>query len=143
MRATFDFDKNSLNNFDRKCQVAISKVGFGTKKATIAACEDILNASLAQVPSETGTLESSGFWEIDGNWRTGWTGVVGYGGHYNPINPKTGKPASYYMMYVHENLNATHIVGKAKFLEDPAREYARVNFPRTVFKYASESLADL
>ena len=45
------------------------------------------------------------------------------------------------MVKVHEDLSAYHSTGKAKFLEDPVREYAKENFPRTVFTYAKESLA--
>ena len=144
MRGTFSIgiDNKSLNDFNKACNVTLSKVGMGTKKATKAACEEILNASLEQVPRDTNTLAMSGFYEITGNWRTGWHGVVGYGGSYDPINPKTGKPASSYMVEVHENLHARHVIGKAKFLEDPVREYAKENFPRTVFKYAQESLAN-
>jgi hypothetical protein len=69
--------------------------------------------------------------------------IIGYGGNGNPINPKTGYPASSYMLAVHEDLLAFHPVGKAKFLEDPVRDYAARNFKRTVFKYAQESLATM
>lgn len=145
MRATlnFAFDKESLNNFDRQCNVAISKVGNGSRKALVAACDDILDRSLAQVPVETSTLQLSAFWEVTGHYKTGWNGIVGYGGNGDPVNPITGKPASSYMMAVHEDLSARHPIGKAKFLEDPAREYAREKFPRTVFKYVQESLASM
>jgi hypothetical protein len=47
------------------------------------------------------------------------------------------------MVVVHEDLDVYHPVGKAKFLEDPVREYADKNFKRTVFKYAKESLAGM
>ena len=47
------------------------------------------------------------------------------------------------MVAVHEDLTAFHVTGKAKFLEDPVREYAANNFQRTVFKYAKESLAGM
>lgn len=145
MRGTFSIglEPNALSNFDRECNVAISKVGNGSRKALIAACEDILEESLSQVPRDTETLASSSFYEITGHWRTGWEAVIGYGGSYDPINPKTGKPASSYMVEVHENLKAYHPIGKAKFLEDPVRQYVKSNFPRTVFKYAQESLANL
>lgn len=143
MRATFNFsvDKSSVNNFKANCDVAISKVGNGSRKALIAACEEILDESMKQVPFDTGTLMQSAFYEITGHWRTGWNAVIGYGGNGDPVNPKTGKPASYYVMAVHEDLEAYHPLGKAKFLEDPAREYARKKFPRTVFKHVQESLA--
>lgn len=145
MRGTLDFsfDKKSLSDFDAQCTVAISKLGNGSRKSLVAACEEILGESMAQVPLDTSTLMLSAFWEITGHWKTGWNAVIGYGGNGDPINPKTGKPASSYMVAVHENLNAHHPIGKAKFLEDPVREYAREKFPRTVFKYAQESLASM
>jgi len=145
MRATlnFSFDKASLNNFNNRCDVAISKLGNGSRKSLVAACEEILDESMTQVPIDTTTLMLSAFWEISGHWKTGWDAIVGYGGNGDPVNPKTGKPASAYMMAVHEDLSVSHPIGKAKFLEDPVREYAKQKFPRTVFKYAQESLADM
>lgn len=145
MRGTFDFqfDEKSLRDFNAKCEVAISKLGNGSRKALVAACEEILGESMAQVPLDTSTLMMSAFWEVEGNYKKGWNAVIGYGGNGDPINPKTGKPASSYMLAVHEDLTKHHPIGKAKFLEDPVREYAARNFPRTVFKYARESLADL
>lgn len=138
---TFEFDKKSLNQFEANLNVALSKVGNGSRKALVAACEEILEASLAQVPQDTSTLASSAFWEITGHWKTGWNATVGYGGNLDPVNPKTGKPASSYMLAVHEDLNAHHPIGKAKYLEDPVRDYATRKFPRTVFKYTRQSLS--
>lgn len=139
---TFEFDKKSLNQFEANLNVALSKVGNGSRKALVAACEEILEASLAQVPRDTNTLALSAFWEITGHWKTGWNATIGYGGSMDPINPITGKPASSYMLAVHEDLNAHHPIGKAKYLEDPVRDYATSRFPRTVFKYARQSLSN-
>lgn len=140
---SFSFDKQSLDKFDAQCNVALSKLGNGSRKALVEACNVILGESMAQVPQETSTLLMSAFWEVNGHYTTGWNAIIGYGGNGDPINPKTGKPASSYMMAVHENLSAHHPIGKAKFLEDPVREYAATNFPRTVFKHAQESLANI
>lgn len=145
MRATinFSFDKASLNDFNKQCNIAISKLGNGSRKALVAACDEIMNESMAQVPVDTTTLMLSAFWEVTGDYKTGWNAILGYGGNGDPVNPKTGKPASSYMLAVHEDLNAYHPIGKAKFLEDPVRDYAKEKFPRTVFKYAQESLAGM
>lgn len=145
MRGTIDisFDEKSFRDFDARCNVAISKLGNGSRKALAAACEEILGESMAQVPQDTSTLLLSAFWEINGHWKTGWDAVIGYGGNGDPVNPKTGKPASSYMVAVHEDLNVHHPIGKAKYLEDPVRAYAMERFPRTVFKYAKDSLADM
>lgn len=143
MRTTFsfEFDRKSFTEFNANCNVAISKVGNGSRKALVQACEEILGMSMAEVPLETSTLMLSAFWEVTGHYKTGWNAVVGYGGNGDPINPISGRPASEYMLAVHENLQAYHKIGKAKYLEDPVKEYAKENFPRTVFKYAQESLA--
>lgn len=144
----FDFNKESLNKFNATCEIAIRNVATGTKKATIAACEEILSESKEQVPKLTNTLLQSAFYEVHRRSDTSssyyaYEGTVGYGGNGDPVNPNTGERASSYMLAVHENLSAKHPNGKAKFLEDPVREYAANKFERTVFKYAQESLADL
>jgi hypothetical protein len=150
MRATIDFQfpKSELQKFDATCQIAIQNVFRGTKKATTAAAQEILGESMAQVPKETYTLLMSAYYEVsrrsDTALSTGaYEAIIGYGGNGDPINPKTGRSASSYMLAVHEDLSATHVNGKAKFLEDPVREYAANNFQRTVFKYAQESLATM
>lgn len=146
--AEFTFSRQELNAFAARCEFAIRNIDRGTKKATIAAAEEIMNESKRQVPKLTKTLLSSAFYEVTRRTDTAATtwayeALLGYGGNGDPINPVTGKPASYYMVAVHEDLDAFHPVGKAKFLEDPVREYADKNFKRTVFKYAKESLASM
>lgn len=150
MKASFNFsfDRKSISSFNAACEVAIRNLGRGTKKATIAACEEILANSKEQVPKDTLTLLNSAFYEVRRRTDTAATtyvyeGTVGYGGNGDPINPRTGKRASTYMVEVHEDLSVVHRNGKAKFLEDPVREYAQANFNRTVFKYAKESLASM
>ena len=150
MRAMIDFKfpKSELQKFDATCQIAIQNVFKGTKKATTAAAQEILSESMAQVPKETYTLLMSAYYEVarrsdaaPSTWS--YEAIIGYGGNGDPINPKTGMPASSYMLAVHEDLSAIHVNGKAKFLEDPVREYAANNFKGTVFKYAQESLASM
>lgn len=145
---SFEVDKKTVQDFESRCEVAIRNVLRGTKKATEVAAREILEASLEEVPSVTATLASSGFYEVSRRTDTSasyyvYEAVIGYGGNGDPINPNTGQPASYYMMAVHEDLTAIHPNGKAKFLEDPVREYATKKFNRTVFKYAQESLAGM
>lgn len=140
MRATLKFEANSLPDFHGKISTTITKVGWGTKKATKAACEDILDLSLQMVPRDTNTLASAASYRIGGHWRTGFYGEVGYCIDKDPVNPKTGKAASSYVLAVHEDLGATHPVGGAKFLENAVRQYSKENFPRTVMKYVGEEL---
>lgn len=142
MRVTMNLSAKQLSTFSAECEAVISKVGNGSRKACVEACRVISESSLNQVPRDTETLALSQFWEVTGHYKTGWIGTVGYGGNGDPVNPKTGRKASSYMLAVHENLSAIHVYGKAKFLEDPIREYARENFPRTVMKYVRQALVD-
>lgn len=146
--AEFSFSRQDINRFAATCDFAIRNIGRGTKKATEAAAKEIMDESKRQVPKLTETLLASAFYEVTRRTDTAATtwayeALLGYGGNGNPINPLTGEPASSYMVAVHENLDVFHPVGKAKFLEDPVREYADKNFKRTVFKYAKESLAGM
>ena len=150
MRGEFriSFKGENFRNFDGRCQAAIRNVFRGTKKATIAASEEILANSIKQVPKLTETLKQSAFYEVHRRADTAPTtwayeATIGYGGNGDPINPISGQPASQYMVVVHEDYTVSHPVGNAKFLENPVREYAAKNFKRTVFTHAKESLADM
>lgn len=140
MRVTFDMRGSQLDRFYANCDAIITKVGNGSRKALIEACNIISEESLNQVPRDTNTLALSQYWEVTGNYRTGWSATIGYGGNGDPVNPKTGKAASSYMLAVHEDLTVVHIHGKAKFLEDPIRDFARERFPRTVFKHVQGAI---
>ena len=140
MRVMFDLRGKQLNEFYANCEAMVSKVGNGSREALVEACNVISEASLNQVPRDTETLALSQFWEVTGNYKTGWIANIGYGGNGDPVNPKTGKRASSYMLAVHEDLTAIHVHGKAKFLEDPIKDYARSRFPRTVFKYVQDAM---
>ena len=121
MRVTMDVN---FNKFHKKCEAAISKVAQSTKKATIAACEEIMFESLKQVPRDTETLASSAFYGIKHAPDYGFEATLGYGG--TAINPKTGVPVMDYAVVVHEDLDAFHPVGKAKFLENPITVFASI-----------------
>lgn len=150
MRAfvTLTFEKRELKTFDAACAIAVRNIGRGTKKATEISAQEIMQMSKEQVPRLTQTLLASAYYEVHRRSDTAATtwayeATLGYGGNGDPTNPKTGMPASSYMVAVHEDLSATHVNGKAKFLEDPVREYGNNSFKRTVFKYARESLASM
>jgi hypothetical protein len=109
--------------FERYLQAALDHVETGSKKATIAACEEIKKMTLQEVPRASNTLASSFFYNVEGKYRN-FEATLGYGGPNDRVNPKTGQKASEYMIAVHEDLDANHPNGgKAKFLEDPLREY--------------------
>lgn len=86
----------------------------------------------------------------DGKWKYNGTFTRSTPGHYakkkvglikghgvgDAINPKNGLPASAYAAVVHEDLDMPHPRGgKAKFLEDPVRNYAASKFKNTVTHY--------
>jgi len=135
MRVTMDIN---YSKFHKKCEATISKVARSTYTATEEACEDIMEESLRQVPKDTGALASSAFYDIRKAEDYGYEATLGYGG--SVINPKTGIPVMDYAVIVHEDLEAFHPIGKAKFLEDPIRDYAAEKFPRTVIKHVKPTL---
>lgn len=60
----------------------------------------------------------------------------------NNVNPKTGLPASTYAARVHEDLDMPHPRGgKAKFLEDPIRNWAAGKFARTAMTYWGSAIS--
>jgi hypothetical protein len=135
MRVTIDVN---FSKFHKKCEATISKVARSTHAATEEACEDIMKESLRQVPRDTETLANSAFYNIQKAKDYGYEAILGYGG--SAINPKTGVPVMDYAVVVHEDLEAVHPIGKAKFLEDPIRDYASEKFPRTVIKHVGPAL---
>ena len=140
MRVTLDLTGKQLHEFYARCDAIVSKVGNGSRKALIEACNKISEDSLNQVPRDTETLALSQYWEVTGSYKTEWVATIGYGGNGDPVNPKTGKRASSYMVAVHEDLSVMHVHGNAKFLEIPIRTYAAQNFPRTAIKHIQEAL---
>lgn len=81
--------------------------------------QGIIMASQPLVPVDTGALRASSYVtqpRVEGSVIRV---ELGYGGPAAQINPKSGEPASGYALYVHENLEAHHPVGQAKYLEVP------------------------
>lgn len=124
--------KFNYKDFEKGIAAAISKVERGTKKATVAACEEILEESLKEVPRETDTLAQSADYTVKQAGRQ-FEGEITYGVTKNPENPKTNNLASEYAVIVHEDMSAVHFQGKAKYLEDPVLQFAS-KFPRSYRK---------
>lgn len=83
--------------------------------------DEVIDASLEQIPRKTGALANSTFKDS----KTTDTSVqvtFGYGGGNEQVNPETGVSTAEYAVEVHEDLQAMHPNGKAKFLEDPSNE---------------------
>lgn len=151
MRVDFYISPNEQRKFASSLEVLLRNVGRATKSGTEQACREILEESLAQVPRDTGTLASTAFYTVQRRAGVkGYTyeGIVGYAGmagagySNDRVNPKSRAAASAYAFKVHEDLSAFHPNGgKAKFLEDPVREYAASRFKRvaeTHWRYAIE-----
>lgn len=86
--------------------------------------QGIMSQSRPLVPVLTGALRASGYVDepvIEGAELTGQRVSVklGYGGVASKVNPVTGERAGVYALPVHENLEAFHHVGMAKYLEVP------------------------
>jgi len=101
----------------------LSKVGdrafFLLGRELYLEAQGIMTASGPLVPVDTAALKGSGYVkppERDGNKVTV---ELGYGGPAAQINPKTGQSTDGYALFVHENLEAHHPVGGAKYLELP------------------------
>ena len=81
--------------------------------------QGIIAESQGLVPVDTTALKSSAYTAEPVYDGTEVKVVFGYGGPAAQINPKTGELTDSYALYVHENLDAFHKVGTAKFLEMP------------------------
>lgn len=145
-RLSISFNKSDTENFEKYCEAAIRNVGRGTKSATEKMCQDILKESQRQVPKDTNTLRDSGYYKVSRRTDTAasswlYEGIIGYGGNGDPSNPKSKSVASDYMVKIHEDFSLTHTNGKAKFLEDPVREYSDGKFYDTFFKLIAGALS--
>ena len=79
----------------------------------------VQRASIETCPVDTGALHNSSYVSepvLDGNHLSI---EIGYGGVATQINPISGQPTTTYALAVHENLQAHHKVGTAKYLEHP------------------------
>lgn len=119
-RAELKLDVKSL---EKVLNATVMKLDPVSKKATEELCKAIYEESLKLVPKDTGTLASSAYYTVLGNFKTGFVGYIGYGGNGNRFNPKSRRRASEYMIVVHEDLSVQHKNGQAKFLEMPVRRF--------------------
>lgn len=97
----------------------VVRVRKEAKKIVLNEAQEIMDESLNEVPRDTGALASSAFLEKQANGDV----LFGYGSTKEQLNPKTKQVTSEYMVAVHERLDVTHPIGKAKFLEDPMNRH--------------------
>ena len=84
--------------------------------------QKVLADSLPLVPVDTGTLRASGYVTEPKREGDQVTIEIGFGGPAAKINPVSGESSDSYAIFVHENLEAHHPVGQAKFLEQPLNQ---------------------
>ena len=87
--------------------------------------QGIVEASATLCPVDTSALRSSRYVQPPAFTSDKVRVEMGYGGPAAKINPKTGESTDAYALFVHENLEAHHPVGTAKFLELPFNQATR------------------
>jgi len=92
--------KKVMANMDKTAK----KIDSKTEKAITDVANDILKDAMIDCPVETGQLRRSGTVENPKTNRASITVEIGF--------------HTKYALYVHEDQNAHHTTGKAKFLED-------------------------
>ena len=106
--ANWKVELEGMDKLQKMLKVGGTQATTALARAVYTEANKIFFDSQAQVPIDTGALRASGIVTkpyISGNTVTV---EIGYGGAAAP-----------YAAIVHEDLEANHEVGKAKFLEDP------------------------
>lgn len=114
--------KLDIKSVEKVLNVTVMTLDKASKEAVTEACKKIYEESLKLVPRDTGTLASSAYYTVLGNFKTGFVGYIGYGGGMK-YNRKSRAPASSYMIKIHEDVTLRHTNGQAKFLELPMRRF--------------------
>lgn len=91
----------------KKLNKSISEISSVVEDALLDCGNDLQQKAQDLTPVDTGALRSSAFTETDRQGKNP-SVIVGY--------------TEEYAIFVHENLEAHHPVGQAKFLEQPLRE---------------------
>lgn len=100
---------DGINQVKASLAAAAARAAKGFERGLVKAGLTLQRESQLLVPVDTGNLKNSASTRKEGS---GFETVV-----------SVAYSASY-SLFVHENLEAHHPVGQAKFLEQPAREYA-------------------
>ena len=116
-------DKAVIANLKKLAQECPESVA----RAMYTNAEFLMTESKKEVPVDTGTARSSGFVDEPKITSSSISVTLGYGGPASKVNPKGGTAADY-IEILHEDTQAHHTTGKAKFLEDPVRRNAKTFF---------------
>jgi hypothetical protein len=118
-----DIKMHGLNKLQKRMLKYAEKRPHEFAAALYQEAEEIMtDAKENYVPVDLGTLRGSGFIKVKGD-----TFIIGFGG-----------PAASYAVYVHENLQAHHPVGQAKYLEVPFRKKQQGMVLRLIKKLKSK-----
>lgn len=116
-------DKRSIQTFRHKLNMLANVVSEDMVNVAIEFGEEVLAASNALIPVDTGTAaQAAGIKQEPA--RTGVRVRVGYAVAKDPINPRTGEAASSYITTLHEDLVTPHANGQAKFFETAIAQHS-------------------
>ena len=119
---TFKFDVRGAEDIRRKLGFLGNYGIEAVKRALTRHAEKVMTEAKEMTPVDTGTLMSTGRVappEMDGNTITV---MLGFGG------PAGGKDVNYALV-VHENMQAHHPRGQAKYLETPMKAHSNEVLP--------------
>lgn len=118
----FSVEFDGLDKLIRQLGAYTRSVQKAVHAAIYQEGEELMSDSKPLVPVDEGNLRSSGFVtfpqeDVDGDVfvDVGFGGPAGSGNHGGETNLEDVG----YAVYVHENLEARHTVGQAKYLEQP------------------------
>lgn len=116
-------DKRSIQTFRNKLDMLANVVSDDMLNVAIEFGEEVLAASNALIPVDTGTAaQAAGIKQEPA--RTGARVRIGYAVQKDPINPRTGESASSYITTLHEDLSTPHANGQAKFFETAIAQHS-------------------
>ncbi len=112
---------NGLDSARRRLVYFKNKFPHEVAAALKTEAELTMTESKKEVPVDTGALKDSGFVDEPKIQGDNISIRLGYGGVATK-REANGEITVTYAIIVHEDLNAHHTVGKAKFLEDPLKK---------------------
>lgn len=122
-------DRKSLQRLQKNLMVLTQEVDASLGDAQRQTADAIMRQSVAEIPRRTGTAALSRYISEPDIGTESIRTAFGYAPpDNNPINPETGKPASNYIVEIHEDFTVPLQTGKQKFLEDPLMDHQQTYF---------------
>lgn len=117
-------DKRCIRSFQNDCSFLANVVSEDMASAAVESAEEILAASNALIPVDTGTAAQIAGVMVEPAYN-GARVRAGYGVNGDATNPRTGESASSYITQLHEDLSVAHSNGQAKFLETAIAQHTK------------------